>query len=184
MAMEEVLGEEGVRRVLDSCGDGRGAEQAAGWALFPIGQYMEPLEQVYGTQVGRGLALRVGRACFPYSLREYGETLGLTNTSFRLLPFRKKLQNLTTALSELLRQSAGQDLMMELSDGTLLWHIEGCPICHGRHTDEPACHMAVGLAEESLYWLSGGKMFQVEESTCIARGDPQCTLRIDLAPLF
>jgi predicted hydrocarbon binding protein len=39
------------------------------------------------------------------------------------------------------------------------------------------------LAQESLYWLSGGKIFHVEETACIAQGDPRCTLKIDLVPL-
>jgi predicted hydrocarbon binding protein len=82
-----------------------------------------------------------------------------------------------------MQETVGQELVMEESDGKLLWHMGGCPLCHERHTDEPACQLAVGLAEESLYWLSGGKMFQVEESTCIARGDSRCTLQVDLAPL-
>jgi predicted hydrocarbon binding protein len=45
------------------------------------------------------------------------------------------------------------------------------------------CHLAVGLLQESLYWLSGGKMFNVEETACIGRGDAACTISIDRTPL-
>jgi predicted hydrocarbon binding protein len=43
--------------------------------------------------------------------------------------------------------------------------------------------MAVGLLQESLYWLSGGKIFNVEETHCIARGDKACTIVIDRTPI-
>jgi predicted hydrocarbon binding protein len=41
----------------------------------------------------------------------------------------------------------------------------------------------VGLLQESLYWLSGGKIFNVEETECIARGDPACTILIEKQPI-
>jgi len=181
--MEEVLGDEGLQNVLEACRQPCN-EHKQSWGLFPISPYMTSLEDVYGVQAGRGLALRVGRACFPYGLREYGESLGLMQTSFRLLPFPRKLRTLSEALNSLLHECAGQQLTMEEAGGKVLWHLEGCPICQHRHTSEPACQLTVGLAEEALYWLSGGKMFEIEESACIARGDPRCTLQIDPAPLF
>jgi predicted hydrocarbon binding protein len=182
MAAEEVLGEEGLRSVLVACNESC-QEIGDGWKLLPVGPFSQALEQVYGVQPGRGIALRVGRACFPYGLREYGDTLGLTQTSVRLLPFPKKLKALSASLASLLLESSGCGFVMEESDEKLLWHLDDCPVCHARHTEGLACHLAVGLAEESLYWLSGGKIFQVEETACIARGDAHCTLQFDRVPL-
>ena len=182
MAAAEVLGEEGLRVLLGAHTESH-AGRDEGAAQPTISYYMESLEEVFGQQAGRGIARRVGRACFPHGLREYGNSLGLTQTSFRLLPFPKKLKTLSAALSMLLQEAAGRHLAMEESAGMLLWHMDGCPLCDERHTNEPACHLAVGLAEESLYWVSGGKIFQVEESACVARGDPRCTLQIDMAPI-
>jgi len=202
LAMEEVLGREGLRAVLDTaggCGDARnpqggesspvahtGSEPGEGHpaALFPaMNHILSSLEKVYGPQAGQGIAQRVGRACFPYGLRQYGGLLGLTQTSFRLLPFPQKLKTMSLAFADLLHGYTDQHVYFEKSGGKLFWHMEGCPLCRQRHTVEPACHLAVGLAEESLYWLSGGKIFQVDEIACTARGDPRCTLQIDESPL-
>jgi predicted hydrocarbon binding protein len=71
---------------------------------------------------------------------------------------------------------------VEEKDNQIFWHIERCPLCWGRTTDEPVCHLAVGLLQESLYWLSGGKLFNVEETACIAKGDAACTIVIDPVP--
>ena len=43
--------------------------------------------------------------------------------------------------------------------------------------------MAVGLLQEGLYWVSGGKYFNVEETDCIAKGDLACTIMIDKVPM-
>jgi predicted hydrocarbon binding protein len=56
-------------------------------------------------------------------------------------------------------------------------------VCWKRRADLPVCHLAVGLIQEALYWATGGKWFSVEETTCIAKGDPVCTIMIDKRPM-
>jgi predicted hydrocarbon binding protein len=65
----------------------------------------------------------------------------------------------------------------------IYWHIERCPVCWERHTEQPVCHLAVGILQESLYWVSGGKYYQVQETHCIAKGDPACTIVVDKQPV-
>jgi predicted hydrocarbon binding protein len=197
--MEEVLGEEGIHSVLNAAqvlAEARGMPsishlQDTDWvgpdtkvlSLPLISRILEAFEQVYGSQAGQGLALRVGRACFQYSLREYGQALGLTGISFRLLPLPSKLRTLAGALTGLFNKPMDERIRVEEQEGKLLLHLIHCPLCWERRSNEKICHMAVGLAEESLYWLSGGKIFQVEEIACTARGNPYCSLQIDAAPI-
>ena len=202
-AMEEVLGEQGLRSVFQAAhalagGAADGSEMpsailwpearpiALGVAGAPstfVGCLLAAFEDVYGDLAGRGLALRVGRAAFPHGLREYGADLGLTGTAFRLLPFPAKLRTFGSALATLFNEPNTKRVEVEEEDGRLLLHLLRCPLCSNRHGSEAICQFAVGLAEESLYWLSGGKMFQVEEIACAARGDADCTLQIDEAPI-
>lgn len=201
-AMEEVLGEQGLRSVFRAAqalsGAAEGAE-SSGAILWPehepigfgaveaspefLGCLLSALEEVYGSLAGRGLALRVGRAAFPYALREYGDELGLTGTAFRLLPFPSKLRTFGAALISLFNEGESVRMQMEEREGKLLVHLLRCPLCAERQASEAGCLLAVGLAEESLYWMSGGKIFQVEEIACAARGDADCTLQIDEAPI-
>jgi predicted hydrocarbon binding protein len=109
--------------------------------------------------------------------------LGITEMAFRLLPLPTKLRVGAKSFAELFNRHTDQRVRVEEQEARLLWHIERCPLCWGRQADEPVCHLAVGLLQESLYWLSGGKAFNVEEVACIARGDPACTISMDQAPL-
>ena len=188
-SMEEVMGRNGLHNVLALAGRG----QLAGnypppnlereFSFETISALQEKLEQAYGPRGGRGLAQRAGRVCFKYGLRAYGESLGLTQTEFRLLPLRSKLRTAGHALAGLFNEHTDQRVRLDEADGKLLWQIERCPLCWGRHADDVVCHLAVGLLQESLYWLSSGKIFRVEETQCTARGDAACVIEIHTTPL-
>ena len=189
MAMEEVLGREGVRTIVNLASLPPYTEEypaASSEKSFPfkaVTRLQESLEQVYGPQGGRGTALRIGRACFQYGLREYGSLLGITGTAFRLLPLSTKIHTGARSFAELFNTQTDQRVRLEEKDGKLYWIIERCPLCWERQAADPVCHLAAGLLQEALYWLSGGKIFNVEEIACLARGDPACTILIDQTPL-
>ncbi len=188
-AMEEVIGRNGVHAVLNLASLGELIDHyppSSSDLTFPfetVSRLQVGLEKVYGPRGGRGLALRVGRACFNYGLREYGSQLGLTEMAFRLLPLPAKLNTGAKAFAELFNQHTDQIVRLEENDYQIFWRIERCPLCWERKTNDSVCHLAVGLLQESLYWLSGGKIFNVEETECIARGDPACTILIDKIPI-
>jgi predicted hydrocarbon binding protein len=140
-------------------------------------------ELAYGPRGGRGVALRVGRASFKYGLKEYGSMLGLTEMAFRLLSLSTKLHAGAKTFAELFNKHTDQKVRVEEQGNKILWHIERCPLCWERKAEEPVCHLAVGLLQEALYWVSGGKVFNVEETACMACGDPDCTIVIDQTPL-
>jgi predicted hydrocarbon binding protein len=189
LATEEVIGREDLHSVLNLASLASYAENypaARSEKTFPfkaVTQLQESLEQVYGPQGGRGTALRIGRVCFQYGLREYGSMPGPTELAFRLLPLPTKLHTGAKSFADLFNNQTDQRVRVEEKDGKLFWHIERCPLCWERKTTEPVCYLAVGLLQEALYWLSGGKIFNVEEIACLARGDPACTIVIDQTPL-
>jgi predicted hydrocarbon binding protein len=188
LAMEEVLGSEAAQAVLhlSSASDSDTALVARSEQPFSfkyVTRLMESLEQTFDAQGGRGAAFRIGRACFQYGLREYGSMLGITEKAFRLLPLHTKLHIGAKSFADLFNKHTDQRVRVDEQNGKLFWNIERCPLCWERQTSEPVCQLAAGLLQESLYWVSGGKIFNVEETACIARGDPACTFEIDQTPI-
>jgi len=188
--MEEVMGRNGVNALLNLASLSTLIENyppdntSLDFPFSTLSSLTEVLEHAYGPHGGRGLALRVGRACFNYGVRQYGTQLGLTEMAFRLMPLPTKLHAGAKAFAELFNKFTDQQVRVEEEDGKILWHIERCPLCWDRKAHDPVCHLAVGLLQEALYWVSGGKVFNVEEKTCIAAGDQTCTIEIDQAPIF
>jgi predicted hydrocarbon binding protein len=190
LSMEEVMGRNGVNAVLKLASLSHLIENYPSdntELAFPfktLGEITHMLESAYGPHGGRGLALRIGRACFNYGVRQYGTQMGLTEMGFRLLPLPMKVSAGARIFAELFNNFTDQRVRLEEGDGKLLWHIDRCPLCWERKALDPVCHLAVGLIQEALYWVSGGKVFNVEEQTCIATGDASCTILIDQSPIF
>ncbi len=189
LAMEEILGYLGVIAVLDLAhlpnyiDLSLASNQDLKFPFEHISRFQTSLEHAYGPRAGRGLSLRIGRACLKYGLREYGPELGLTDLAFRLLPFPTRLKVGSEALAGLFNRLADQRVRLDVDEMRIYCHIERCPLCWERHADGPCCALAVGFLQEALYWVSGGKYFRVEEEKCIACGDSTCTIVIDRTPL-
>jgi predicted hydrocarbon binding protein len=189
LAFEEVIGRNGVNALLNLAGLSEYIDhyppndQRLAFSFEQVGRLQAVLVDYYGPHGGRGVALRIGRACFQHGLREFGPLLGLTDLAFRLLPLNAKLKLGSAAFAEIFNKYTDQRVRLEDKGDVLLWHIEICPLCWQRQSDMVACQMAVGLLQESLYWVSGGKYFNVEEIHCIASGDSTCTFVIDKTPM-
>jgi predicted hydrocarbon binding protein len=189
LGMEEVMGGNtlaGVLRLNSLEGIAQNYPPATNDRTFPfetVSAIQTAFELAYGPRGGRGVALRVGRASFKYGLKEYGSMLGLTEMAFRLLSLSTKLNMGAKTFADLFNKHTDQKVRIEEQGNRILWHIERCPLCWGRKTDEPTCQLAVGLIQEALYWVSGGKVFNVEETDCMAIGSPVCTIVIDKTPI-
>jgi hypothetical protein len=143
---------------------------------FPV---QSTLVDKFGPLAGRGLSLRVGRACLKYSLREFGSELGMTSLAFRLLPLRNRLKVGSEALTGLFNQFTSQPVRFEMEEKKYFWHIERPTAGSERRSIGPGCALVFGFIQEAWNWMSGGKYFQVEERSCMADGDNVCTMVID-----
>lgn len=189
LAMEEIMGRNGVNAVLNLSKLQRLINNYPPnnfdrqFAFEDVGAIQKALDEMYGPRGGRGLALRAGRACFKYGLKEFGPVLGIADLAFRLLPLNMKLKVGAEVFADTFNKYTDQRVRLTDDADQIYWQNERCPICWGRKTDIPCCHLAVGILQESLYWVSGGKNFQVQETACIAHGAEACTIVIDKKPL-
>jgi predicted hydrocarbon binding protein len=186
---EEILGRSGIQAVLSQAQLHHFVDNYPpnnldlNFKFDELGKMQVTLEEMYGSRGGRGLALRSGRASFKYGLREFGELLGITELTFRLLPITQKLRAGVHLFAEALNKFSDQQVRVDETEERFLWHIDRCPVCWGRRADHPVCDLAVGILQESLLWASGGRHFIVEEKLCIAKGDPTCTIIIEKQPI-
>jgi len=140
------------------------------------------LEELYGVRSGRGLARKIGSACFRIGAEDLRAVLGAADLAFRVLPLRTRLRVGLEILAQISRQYSDHRVRVEEDERHFRWVAEQCGICWGRRTDAPCCHLSLGLLEELLYWLAGGEKFYIEEISCIATGDPTCTILVGKHP--
>jgi predicted hydrocarbon binding protein len=189
LAMEEIIGRTGLNAILNLSGLSQFINNYPPnnldlqFSFNNLSEILQRLEDLYGARGGQGLALRSGRACLKYGLREFGPLLGINDLAFRLLPLHMKLRVGAEAFALSFNELTDQVVRLEEEIDHYSWIIERCPLCWNRQAARPVCHLAVGILEESLHWVSGGRHFNVEEVQCIAAGDPTCTITIDKEPL-
>lgn len=188
-AMEEVIGPNGLRALLNLTGLQRYAEAfppnnlAKEFDFAAFSGLNAGLETIYGPRGGRGLSLRGGRATFARGLKGFGALAGVGDLAFKILPLQQKLRIGLPALARIFNQFSDQISRVENFEDHFVYYIDRCPVCWGRQSKKPICFVATGLLQESLRWVSGGLDFRVEEFTCIAAGSDSCCFRIDKTPV-
>jgi hypothetical protein len=189
-ALEEVMGKNGLNAILNLAALNQFVEtyppdnlerefDFAYLSSINIG-----LEEMYGPRGGRGLALRAGRATFADGLRSFGALAGVGDLAFKVLPLQAKLRIGVPSMAKIFSQISDQHSTVEERENEFVYTIHKCPVCWGRSgVDKPVCFIAVGLLQEGLKWVSGGNEFRVNESKCIALGDPNCEFIIQKEPI-
>jgi len=189
LALEEVMGRNGVNAILNLARLQHYIENyppnnfTQEFPFDEIGRIFNSLDEMYGPRGGRGLALRTGRTCFKFGINDFGPMLGIADLTFRILPLRVKLKVGFEVLAQMFNKFTDHLVRLEENEQHYHWIMERCGVCWGRKCDSPCCHLAIGILEEALYWVSGGKNFYVEEVSCIATGDQNCTILVSKKPL-
>lgn len=177
-AMEEVMGRNGLNGILRLANleqyiDSYPADNLE--KAFDFADYTSlnmALEDMFGPRGGRGLALRAGRAIFAGGLRSFGALAGVGDLAFKVLPLNAKLRVGVPAMANIFSQFSDQiSNVHEEGSDKIIYTLERCPMCWQRKTDRPVCFMGQGLLQEGLKWVSGGREFKVDMTTCIGKGD-------------
>jgi predicted hydrocarbon binding protein len=189
LALEDVADSESMRAILSAARMQDRLDHyppnnfAAEFSFVELRSIQVAIEELYGPRTGRRLARRIGRACFRRGVEDLRPVLGIADLVLRILPLRMRFRLGFEVLAQMFDRFSDQVVDLEEDERYFSWVMERCGVCWGRHTAAPCCDLMVGLLEEGLYWLSGGERFFIEESSCIASGDPTCTILIGKDPL-
>jgi hypothetical protein len=190
LALEEIMGKNGLNAILNMAklphyiDNYPPDDLEKGFDFSELSSLMRALEDMYGPRGGRGLALRCGRATFARGLQGLGALTGVGDLAFKVLPLPAKLKlGLPAFAGVIFNQISDQIVRLEEEEERFLWHIDRCPQCWGRKSEKPCCYIGMGLLQEALRWVSGGKEFRVDEIACIGVGDTTCTYCIYKEPI-
>jgi len=189
-AMENIMGRHGVNAILNLAqlhnlvDDYPPNNLDLGFTFNEFSTIQQTIEEMYGVRGGRGLALRAGRETWKYALKEFMPVLGITDLAFRTLPLGIKIKIGLEVFAQTFNRFSDQRVRLGEDERGYLWIIEQCPICWERTSEAPCCHLAIGLLEQSLDWVSRGRRFLVQEVECVATGDETCTIIISKKPII
>src|SRR5215212_8604979 len=157
ISLEDVMGRNGVNALLNLSGARNLVNSYPPSNLkreFPFAELTtisKATETMYGPRGARGMELRAGRYAFNLGLKEFGPLLGMDDLALKLMPMTMKMKIALNATAQ----------------------------TFDRLSDQPCCHLAQGILEEALTWVTGGHSFHMEEIECRALGSPSCIFAID-----
>jgi len=186
--IREIIGQEGLDQVFELSGISRvhcngGELEETGLRYSEISALQQGFETRYGIQGAKGVELRAGRAAFCYFLKVFGDSAGINELDFRLLPSRRRMQAGLERLANVIGSESGHIISVQAQENAWSWQSVHCTECRGRQSETPVCYFTVGLLQEFLSWLSGGRVYLVEEIACRAKGDLACIIQVEKKPL-
>ena len=183
VAVEEVMGKNGLDAVLRMSSLGQYIDNLPPDDLNPsvkssdYARLNEAIESFYG-RGGRGMLRRIGKASFQYAVREQSALLGLAGVALKLLPRKQQMRFILNSMANALKKTNRQvQVEVEEADNTFVYVARTCSVCYGRQSDKPICHLYVGSIGEAVRWATG-QPYQVQETHCIAKGDPYCRFEV------
>jgi predicted hydrocarbon binding protein len=147
---------------------------------FPtLAEFQHALDERYGTAGGQGMALRIGRAAFQHGIRRWGETTGLSGTSYRLLPFARRISTGLVVVGSLFSEAGDADVSVSEDAEHWFWQVDHCPACGTLPADGPVCYLLVGLLQAYMTWAGSSRIYRVREIECAGSGAQACLFQID-----
>lgn len=189
LAMDEVMGKNSLNAVLEIADLGAFIDQLPPdnlqrqFDFAHMAALNEALEKMYGPRGGRGLALRVGRACFAQGFKNFGALKGVSDPAFQVLPLQARVKIGLPALANVFTGFSDQQSVVEEDETVYRIIVYASPMAWGRTADRPVCHALVGIWQEGLRWISNGHEFHVQETTCRAVSGEQCIFTVNKQPI-
>jgi hypothetical protein len=133
------------------------------------------LRTYYG-RGARGALIRVGESLWHHLLEDAPFNSRMHAAFIKRLPLTARRKPTLDLLAKLL-SAAPADITVHTLDLDLLLADHASPTTDGQSAPAPICYVTQGLIRESLRWATGST-FDVEETSCKARGEPTCEFTI------
>ncbi len=190
LSMAEVMGQNGLNAVLNTATLQKFVSHLpstnfdAGLTFEETARLFEAVEGIYGIRGGQRLAHQTGQMAFKYGVQDFRGVLGIADFVFRVLPLAFRMRIALEVQAEIFNRYSDQHILLGENQESFFWVMDRCGICWGRRSQQPTCSFLVGLLDESLYWVSNGRRFKVEEVACVAVGAEACVIAVQKVSLL
>jgi predicted hydrocarbon binding protein len=186
---EEIVGEKGMAALLNMAkipeyiGNYPPNNMEKGFTFEQLSQLQQAIWDMYGPRGARVFATRAGEQTFNDGLAHFGALASTAQAAMKIGTLEMKIKIGLGFFARWFNDVSDQVVSVIESDTHWGWVIEHCPMCWERKSDQAVCHLAIGVLQGGLAWVSNGKHFRLAETECKAMGDENCVVQIDKTPL-
>src|SRR5574341_1412557 len=160
---EEVMGAQGVAALLNLAGmkelignyppDNMKKE----FSFEQVGKLQAGIWEMYGNRGARVFATRAGEQSFKDGLTQFKSVASAAQVAMKVGSLEGKMKLGMEFFSKFFNSVSDQVVEISEDDRHWVWTITRCPVCYGRKSDEPCCHLALGVLQAAAAWVSDGK---------------------------
>ncbi|MEM7111158.1 MAG: 4-vinyl reductase [Chloroflexota bacterium] len=182
---EEIIGEKGVAALLNLAGlphlignyppDNLKKE----FSFEDMGKLQQAFWDMSGSRGARVFATRAGERSFQDGLKSFGQVARAAQMAMRIGSLEKRMSVGLAFFARFFNTVSDQVVSVEEDSEEWRWNIDRCPMCTGRTSDSPVCHLAVGVLHGAFAWGSDGKRFRITPTHCQAMGHEKGIITID-----
>jgi predicted hydrocarbon binding protein len=154
-----------------------------GFSFQQVSQLQQAIWDMYGPRGARVFATRAGEQTFNDGLAHFGALANAAQAAMRIGSLEMKIKIGLGFFARWFNEVSDQVVTVTESETHWNWVIRRCPICWERQSNQPLCHLAIGVLQGGLAWVSGGGMFRLAEIECTAMGAQDCIIQIDKRPI-
>lgn len=185
---EEIVGEKGMAALLNMAkipefiNNYPADDMEKQFSFEGVGQLQQAIWDMYGPRGARVFATRAGEQTFQDGVAHFGQLAKTAQAAMKIGSLEMKIKIGLGFFARWFNDVSDQVVSVTEDDAHWNWVIERCPICWERESEQPICHLAIGVLQGALAWVSGGKQFRLAEVECKATGGHNCIIQIDKTP--
>ncbi|MEM8858215.1 MAG: 4-vinyl reductase [Chloroflexota bacterium] len=182
---EEIVGEKGVAALLNMAG----LQQYIGnyppdnmekeFTFTEIGRLQQAFWEMYGPRGARVFATRAGQQSMRDGLTRMSSVARAAQVAMKIGSLERRIETGLHFFAKLFNTVSDQQVNVFSDDENWYWEIVKCPLCCGRTSDRPVCHLAVGVLQTAMSWASEGKQYRITPIECKSCGDERCLIKIE-----
>jgi predicted hydrocarbon binding protein len=186
---EEVMGAQGVAALLnlsgmkDLIGNYPPDNMKKEFSFEQVGKLQAGIWEMYGNRGARVFATRAGEQSFVGGLAQFKSVAAAAQVAMKVGTLEAKVKLGLEFFCRFFNSVSDQVVEISEDDKHWIWTITRCPVCWGRKTEEPCCHLAIGVLMAAFAWVTEGKKFRILETECKAKGDKNCVIKIEKVPV-
>jgi len=186
---EEVMGAQGVAALLNMSamkeliGNYPPDNMKKEFSFENVGKLQQGIWDMYGNRGARVFATRAGEQSFKDGLAQFKSVATAAQVAMRVGTLEGKMKLGIEFFSKFFNSVSDQVVEVSEDDKHWIWTITRCPVCSGRKSEEPCCHLALGVLQAAAGWVTDGKKFRISETECKAKGDKNCVFKVEKVPV-
>jgi len=143
-----------------------------------VAKLSEGIEAIFGKNGARAILLQVGRMQAKWGVEENPDIAKAALEAMSGMSEHDRAKTILTYTAHTVGQQLDAETWIEEEGDDFLYKDRAATHCFNRRADVPVCHTAAGFLAGLVVWAVGNTGWKVEETGCMAMGQPLCTYRV------